>query len=64
MGGWEVLDAGGEVCRDGCGVGDQEMENVRSEERIVFTKVQTHIICAVQPGENMYMYMYIYVIII
>jgi hypothetical protein len=33
--GWEVLEVGGEVCWDGCGVGDQEMEDVRSEERVL-----------------------------
>ena len=35
-----------EVCRDGCGVGDQEMESVGRKERVVSTKVQTHIVCA------------------
>ena len=41
---WEVLEVGGEVCRDGGGVGDQEMEDMRSEERVPGTKVQTQCI--------------------
>ena len=40
MGGREVLEVGGEVCWDGGGVGDQEMEDMRSEERVPSTKVQ------------------------
>ena len=48
MGGWEVLEVGGEVCWDSGGVGDQKMEDVRSEERVPYTKVQTQcvITCA------------------
>ena len=37
-------DVSGEVCGDGGGVGDQEMESVGSQERIVTSKVQAHFI--------------------
>ena len=43
----EVVNVSGEACRDGRGVGDQEMEDVSSEESIFTTKVQGHILCTV-----------------
>ena len=41
------MDVSGEVCRDGCGVGDQEVESVGSEQSIVCTILQTQcVVCS------------------
>ena len=42
-----MVDVSGEVCRDGCGVGDQEVESVGSEQSIVCTILQTQcVVCS------------------
>ena len=45
-GSWEVLGVSSEVCGDGSGVGDQEMESMRSEQRIFSAEIQTQVACA------------------